>query len=194
MGGSTVAELYDIETATKEELQATETQKAEQNAILVDIAMVQTAIDSLFSLLPSPVTDTAWSVIKPQLETLYAALADLKDAYTLLTAPIETAIAEAADDIKADNTAIETSELWEENQKAVNDVWLSTFAKGNYILNTEQLTVIYSVATQCPISGGDAVFQAQSIYRTVAAEVLFDTTSAMASCIQTKVSLFGRRV
>lgn len=69
-----------------------------------------------------------------------------------------------ADNVKAVNAGLGTSELIETNQKQVNEVYLATIAKDVKAFTTEQATELFAIADQCPMMGGNAVFKARSLY------------------------------
>ncbi|RYE16482.1 MAG: T9SS type A sorting domain-containing protein, partial [Sphingobacteriales bacterium] len=74
-----------------------------------------------------------------------------------------------AENIKAVNEALGTGNQIEENERAVNSIYLSTIAKGE-ALDPAYAPQLYLIATQCPMSGGNAVFRARALY-----SVLSDT-------------------
>lgn len=57
-----------------------------------------------------------------------------------------------------------TQLCYEENAKKVNDIFLSTVAKGIDIFTTQQASELYDIANQCPLAGGEAVYQARAMY------------------------------
>ncbi|MFZ1694321.1 MAG: hypothetical protein WAT74_14070 [Flavobacteriales bacterium] len=69
-----------------------------------------------------------------------------------------------ADGVQATNAAIATGELIEANNKTVNEVHLATLAKNITAFTPAQAEALLAVADQCPLSGGNAVFRARSLY------------------------------
>jgi hypothetical protein len=63
------------------------------------------------------------------------------------------------------NSSIQTDSTYDANERFVNDLFLSTVAQGNLPDNELEIEQLWSIATQCPLKGGDAVFRARSIYR-----------------------------
>ncbi len=45
--------------------------------------------------------------------------------------------------------------------KMVNEIYLSTVAKGITIFNSTQITQLSNIAHQCPLTGGRAVYRAR---------------------------------
>lgn len=61
------------------------------------------------------------------------------------------------------NSSITPINTIEQNQQLVNSVYLSTLGSRVDTLNTSQYDTLVSVATQCPVEGGDAVFEARGL-------------------------------
>jgi hypothetical protein len=66
--------------------------------------------------------------------------------------------------IKLQNQALNANEIWEVNQKSVNDWTLS--ALNGEELNLELAPEVFAIANQCPLEGGDAVYEARGLYAT----------------------------
>ena len=62
------------------------------------------------------------------------------------------------------SAAITTNELIETNEKGVNDVYLATVGKDVDEFTATQTDDLFSIANQCPMVGGNAVFKARSLY------------------------------
>jgi len=69
--------------------------------------------------------------------------------------------------IIAKNNGINITEIFEANRKNTNDVYLKTIAKGIFQYDTQQLALLESIASQCPLSGGNAVFMARGLLKRV---------------------------
>ena len=57
--------------------------------------------------------------------------------------------------------------IFEHNKKSVNDINLSTFASGIYTFDENQVGILDKIASQCPLTGGNAVFQARGMLKLV---------------------------
>lgn len=79
--------------------------------------------------------------------------------------------------VKAANAAIATSEVIEANEKMVNEIYLSTVAKGIDEFTTDQINDLFNMANQCPLIGGNAVYRARAIYALIDNEQDFDDPS-----------------
>ncbi|MCX6274150.1 MAG: right-handed parallel beta-helix repeat-containing protein, partial [Bacteroidetes bacterium] len=64
------------------------------------------------------------------------------------------------------NNSVSPSVSPEANEKALNEIYLNTFAKGIYELNSSQMSIVEGIANQCPFTGGNAVFVAWNIIHT----------------------------
>lgn len=64
-----------------------------------------------------------------------------------------------------DNQAITTVCTADANEKTVNQIYLNWALQGFGILSTNTIQVLQSIAVQCPLSGGDAVYKARGILR-----------------------------
>jgi hypothetical protein len=80
----------------------------------------------------------------------------------------------AANNVKATNATLGTSEMIEANQKQVNDIYLGTVAKDFESFTTAQATQLFDIANQCPMVGGNAVFRARALYSLIDDEAEFD--------------------
>lgn len=93
------------------------------------------------------------------------------------TAALQTAATSkvlTSEGLKAANAAIATSKLIEENEKQVNEIYLAVFGKEADGFTDAQRTVLYDIASQCPMLGGNAVYKARSMYRFVDDSTYFD--------------------
>jgi hypothetical protein len=62
------------------------------------------------------------------------------------------------------NNTLPANTVYEINEKTINDIYLNTIAKGIINFTPEQTMEILQIASQCPLSGGLAVFKARSLY------------------------------
>ncbi len=80
-----------------------------------------------------------------------------------LGAMSEGARATAAANLLAMNGNLLGSATYQVNEKTVNGVFLQTVALDNPILSPAQTASLASIATQCPLSGGEAVLRARAL-------------------------------
>lgn len=74
---------------------------------------------------------------------------------------------EKVDWIIAKNNGINAIEIFEENRKIINDIYLNSIAIGIFQYDSQQLDLLKSIASQCPLSGGNAVFMARGLLKRV---------------------------
>lgn len=65
--------------------------------------------------------------------------------------------------LRAENDRIVTAAVYEANQQAVNGLLLQRLADTRYRWSETDKNTLLGIATQCPLSGGDAVFQARAL-------------------------------
>jgi len=63
------------------------------------------------------------------------------------------------------NSLVQVDSTYEENEQFINELFLSTIVQGNLPDDELKIEQLWSIATQCLLQGGDAVFRARSIYR-----------------------------
>lgn len=81
---------------------------------------------------------------------------------------------QGAEGVRNEYAVIGATELAEVNSKTVNDIFLSTIAKDVNEFTAQQAQDLFAVADQCPLLGGNAVFQARALYYLIDAEQDFD--------------------
>jgi len=65
------------------------------------------------------------------------------------------------------NNAVFASNLIEENQKAFNELYLLYLNDESYMFSEQEKTTLFSIAQQCPLEGGNAVWQSRVLYSTI---------------------------
>ncbi|MBT8196460.1 MAG: T9SS type A sorting domain-containing protein, partial [Bacteroidia bacterium] len=79
--------------------------------------------------------------------------------------------------------ATETIEL---NEQSINEVYLNTIAEGKYSFEPTEESTLLSIANQCPLSGGAAVFTARSLYFLIDPNMIYDDRNL---CLQQGIIL-----
>ena len=82
-----------------------------------------------------------------------------------------------ADAVAVQNSNIIDSLLLETNKKVVNDIYLNTVAKDSIEFDATQLADLQSIAGQCPLIGGSAVYEARSMLSLVQDSIYDDALS-----------------
>ena len=91
------------------------------------------------------------------------------------------------DALERDNERVVANALPEINEKTVNAIALQTVARGKAKFDDTQIATLRRIASQCPAEGGDAVFQARSMYAYVSEEQFDDARL----CPQTREENFA---
>ncbi|MEY4902751.1 MAG: Secretion system C-terminal sorting domain [Bacteroidota bacterium] len=78
-------------------------------------------------------------------------------------AKYEVIYQEGLDVANAINEKIQPTEIYEENLKNTNAIYLNTVAKGKVSFSENEKEILYSIAYQCPMLGGDAVWTARNL-------------------------------
>ncbi|MHC1706010.1 MAG: T9SS type A sorting domain-containing protein [Bacteroidales bacterium] len=68
------------------------------------------------------------------------------------------------DNVITENENLPLTLIMELNEKLINDIYLKTIASGNNLFTAEQIEIMRTIAAQCPITGGKAVYLARSLY------------------------------
>lgn len=78
------------------------------------------------------------------------------------------------DSAQATNTSIVTNKLIEFYKKIVNDIYLNTAARNNFVFTNDQITWLNTIAPLCPFEAGPAVYQARMLMTFVNDTLTFD--------------------
>ena len=179
------ADFYEVKKEMEEQLSGSDVLKIliNDNQTAIDLVMQQLAInDSLHR-----VATANWTVLeaeRAELKTqLYSLLAAKENLLALLTDERNM----VAEQIKQQNeiiaAAAETRLL---NEKIINSIYLSTAARGDFDFDVESLQQISDIANQCPITGGQAVYVARSLYETIEPTIYDDEAICQAIGISQK--------
>jgi hypothetical protein len=87
------------------------------------------------------------------------------------------------------NLGITTTNAMEENQKQVMAIYVEAIESGVFDIdngNSGRADSLYNIATQCPITGGPAVYLARSLYAIINPDMVYDDRLA---CLQVGVIL-----
>jgi len=133
-------------------------------------------LDSMGAITTNLLTATgmdsaALVVIRDNLFTNIATKAVILDSLYALVLVNRSAI---ADTLLLQNAAITVQKLYESNEKAVADIFLSVILKEVGSFSSTQEKTLQAIASQCPWVGGDAVYTARSLYRLIEPKSVFD--------------------
>jgi Secretion system C-terminal sorting domain len=130
--------------------------------------------------------------IKLQLEVLSNQMAQNYEEVSDIKDQVAAQVATHATSIKQENSTIAVSEVYEINQKVVNDAYLTTMKDE---LEESSINELRSIAHQCPLMGGNAVFHARTLLAKYSREVYDDKGACIVYGIQlrgTKQSDIGK--
>lgn len=96
---------------------------------------------------------------RDSLVTLQRDILEILDS--LRAIQLDTIVAHA-DELWSDNDNLSATEIYEKNEKKVNDILL-TAIKNDTILTRDNIDTLITIANQCPISGGIAVYRARGL-------------------------------
>lgn len=91
-----------------------------------------------------------------------------------------------ADNVRVVNDGLQTSALIEENEQQVTDVYLRTVAIDEDEFSPDQVQTLFTIASQCPLAGGNAVWRARAMYFLIDEEAEFDDIN---TCLASGISL-----
>jgi Secretion system C-terminal sorting domain len=83
--------------------------------------------------------------------------------------------------MEGNNSLLGAETVYKQNEKTVNQIYLSLIGQENPLLTATQISALLAIAQQCPLEGGDAVFQARSILALVEEEYIFQDEDLCAS-------------
>jgi hypothetical protein len=146
-----IAALFTADSTAIDQLQAT-------------LRLVEEKLDSIViidELLPE-----ADSIETISLWSERAALVDLlfnldKDSRNI-AADIWSYISDEADKLRSQNGSIAVTEVYEYNEKEVNDIYLSWLSTAFEALDSAEMAALQAIAEQCPYEGGNAVYRARA--------------------------------
>jgi len=72
------------------------------------------------------------------------------------------------------NNTIVSTETWEQNRKAMNELYLRTVARSQTTFSASEKQIIYNMAARCPYSDGEAVYLARTMYNLIEPTAAFD--------------------
>ena len=105
---------------------------------------------------------------------LSAGIVTLMRQYAEQFQDLDTLHSQISDSLLDENVAISTSLTMESNRKDILDIYYRTFTRGIFTFDSSQAATIYSIASQCPLTGGKPVIVAQILYKYINDTVVFN--------------------
>ena len=125
------------------------------------------------------------TLTRVQRQVIHSAVSDLRQVIHNVTSLCGEALQladslrdQSIDAILVANDGITTSTQIEQNEKLVNEIYLSTIAKDVNIFTVAQAAELLSIAEQCPMAGGNAVFRARGMYSLINDEQEYNDPAA----------------
>ena len=136
------------------------------DSISIQITSTHKSISKLDSLLYSHPGVADSLSYRVQLDSLQAQLFTLKSSlYGLLSNAFQLS-SNAVSNLCVQNFELPDTSIFQSNEKLINGIYLQTFAIGNNSLSQNEKAQVFSVASQCPLSGGRSVYLARCILST----------------------------
>jgi hypothetical protein len=134
-------------------------------------------LEQIENLLSEQLTDVA---LKMQRSLKLAEIKTVEQQLEQTSANMKNAWNTALNTALSLNNSVLALEIYEQNEKNVNQIWLNSVAK-DVEINATQQAQLYNVANQCPYSGGEAVFIARAIYQNSNENTSFDDVQLCAT-------------
>ncbi|RME09918.1 MAG: T9SS C-terminal target domain-containing protein, partial [Bacteroidetes bacterium] len=126
---------------------------------------------SIDSLLQAVGYDT---LLMQQRAAVMQVLQNAESSLNTLMQPVLSQRISDASALASQNSTITADSIFELNERTVKDIYLNTLAVGITEFDETQLAVLESIAGQCPLTGGSAVFKARSLLAIVQDSVYDD--------------------
>jgi Subtilase family/Secretion system C-terminal sorting domain/Ig-like domain CHU_C associated len=158
--------------AQKEAMQAVQTPN---NLVKQQLIYLQTVLDDKRSALDATeaslkdmaLTTPQMVALKTQYTTLFGEYEILSKQYATIAIAYEQDAKSALAVLEAQNASLQNTEVYETNEKTVNEIYLETVGNGKREFTATQQSTLFAIAQQCPYSGGEAVYAARSLYALV---------------------------
>ncbi len=161
---TTVGAFHNVDQALADMFEADSTEVDQMMENLDSIrALLQMVVNLDTALLNASGTtyQTLWQSRTEKIDDLF----DYdKDNINLLSTLVRTRGSEAAS-IWSQNDGIAVDSVYEQNTKTVNGIYADYLLKGLVTPDTTSLNALQAVANQCPLSGGNAVYQARALLK-----------------------------
>ncbi|MBX2929735.1 MAG: T9SS type A sorting domain-containing protein [Saprospiraceae bacterium] len=146
-----IAALFTADSVAMDQLQATLRLVEEK---LDSIAI----IDELLPEADSIETISLWSERAALVDLLFNLDKDSRN----IAADIWSYISDEAGKLHSQNDSIVVTEVYEYNEKEVNDIYLSWLSTAFGALDSTEMGALQAIAEQCPYEGGNAVYRARA--------------------------------
>ncbi|HOZ81902.1 MAG TPA: hypothetical protein PKU82_03160, partial [Bacteroidia bacterium] len=170
MQGTTLAELVPVEADKNELFVPDNFSEALLQQYRADAAQQLTLIEQQMVLLDTAFVNDDTATVR----ILSDDIMDLQETVTATNTLAEDVIADETADrittataIGISNNILAATNTPEENEQIVNEIYLRTIGSDVFEFTQDDIETLYSIAIQCPMQGGNAVFMARSLYALV---------------------------
>ena len=81
--------------------------------------------------------------------------------------------------LAAQNLSLTLTDVHQQHEQTVNDIYLNTYARGNFLLDSMHRVTLEEIADLCPIVGGPGVFMARSMLSVYGIRVYEDEATCL---------------
>lgn len=191
--GSPLADLVEIEKSL-EELVWFEAGYKEQLSFYANLQ--EGLLDSLSLLVDaaSQASGAELSAILSSEEEIFSSLSWIQDSSLSIWSEMAAHRQQVQSDLLPANAGISCVEVFETNHQLVNQVLIEQLVQDSLILTANQIAILRDVATQCPLSGGSAVYKARALLSSVESSNYSDTCPRMGGGGMSQGGVFGKSV
>lgn len=172
---SIAGELYGIVTQQDYAFTPEGLAQMQREGYLMEIEAISDSLRVLDSLQVIFPEDSSFLSLRT---TLNAELTTIHGLYRSITEALNNTKYSNIDLISADNSGIIATEVYDLNTRIVNEIYLSTLAKGITTFSYNQQMQLENIAFQCPLTGGPAVFRARGLYHYIVPEETYNDAAA----------------
>lgn len=166
---SSIGAFYGVSRSISELLAADSVEIAQLQA---NLEMTEEKLDSLLlidELLPDA-DSLELVVLQNDKNRLLNTLHELTEDNRKISEQLLDFISDEAGKLRAQNDSITVTEIYEANEKGVNDLYLSWLSTALGALDSIEMASLQSIAEQCPIEGGSAVYRARAFWAALTRE------------------------
>jgi hypothetical protein len=177
MQGTTLAELVPIENDKNELFVPDNFSEILLQQYRADAVQQLTLIEQQMVLLDTAFAHDDTATVRTLSDNIIAIQATVTTTNTFAEDIIEDADADrmsTATVIGISNGILAATNTPEENEQIVNEIYLRTIGKAIFEFTQSDIATLYSIAIQCPMQGGNAVFLARSLYALVDGNKQYD--------------------
>jgi hypothetical protein len=165
-----IADIIDIKTQANASLKPSEALNLQLNSLKSQLENIQMQLETAAAANDDAAVAT-W-------KQLYSTTSD---ALMVLEETADAQVKAAADNLAALNASMQAVEVQEINQKAVNHLYFTKFAKGEVPARANDIALLEYIAAQCPYTGGNAVFEARGLLALLNKEGVYDDPTTCAA-------------